>query len=113
MGPLFTLLMQQSCNAIFRVVHEPKEHPDGWRVEISAPAEISPLQLRAFQTWSSKTSVSWREVREGGEHEQLHSAAPRSLPPAQPIYHFNTHQHISFINHKSLQVINATKPGAL
>lgn len=26
--------MQWHCNAIFRVAHQPKEYPDGWRVEI-------------------------------------------------------------------------------
>lgn len=80
-----------------------------------APAGLcaGPLQLREFQTQRCKTSKSWREARWEGKRKQLHSAAPRSLSPVQPVYHFNTHQHISFINHKSLQVINATKLGAL
>lgn len=59
------MLMQWCCNAVFRVVHQLKEHPDGWRVEVLAPAGLCAdlPQLREFQTWSGKTSKSWREAR--------------------------------------------------
>lgn len=62
-----------------------------------------PLHLGGFPTQGGKTSKSWGE---GGKGKQPLSAAPRPLCPVQLIGDFNTHWHISLINHKSLQVIN-------